>query len=74
MTRSEEILLAFVSGLLLAFGISEVMKSPPRNGSLGQGMRQDSKQINQYWRNVGGYIRQAQANDGRRKASTTARG
>lgn len=63
MTRKEEILLAFVSGVLLAFGIHESAKDKRRAASFQASMEQDSKEIAKYWEQVGSFIREVQSRE-----------
>lgn len=68
MTRSQEVLLAVFSGILLAFGIHEEgsIRSTTRNGI---GLKQDQQNLAEHWKRVGGYIRTAQGKERERQVT-----
>lgn len=67
MSRSEEVLLLFFTGVLLAFGISEHKRHRrPRNFS--EEMEQSGREMASYWKQIGSFVRDAKQCDEQQKA------
>jgi|GEM_PF-1676399 len=63
MTRKEELLFAFLSGVLLAFGIRENSKEDRRALATQGSLEHGSEEIGKYWEQVGGFLSYAQASE-----------
>lgn len=62
MTRREEIVLAFISGFLLTFGIHD-LDHASRPHDTREALKRDGQELANYWRKVGGFIRVAQRDE-----------
>lgn len=62
MRRTEELLLAFFSGILIAFGIVELTREIKEQQARVNKHR-DAIALERHWRQVGQYLRNAQEKD-----------
>lgn len=71
MTRNEETLLLFLTGLLLAFGISESTKQRKLRSQL-QANERLNQELGAIWKDVGGYLRGATTHEGQEQERRAA--